>query len=366
METIYSERLTRVCEELKKQNLDQMIVSDPLSIRYLTGVWVWPMERLYALYLRTDGKHCFFLNKLFTVPETDGIEQLWFSDTDNSLGMIADHIAKHNISCPEAALGIDKNWSAGFLLGLMERLPQLKYMNSSVCVDRVRSIKDEYEKQKMRESSLFNDECMEKVTSFIKEGMTEHEVAQYVAGLYKDAGCGNSFTPIVSFGANAADPHHEPDDTVLKKGDCIVIDIGCVKEQYCSDMTRTYFCGEPTEFHAQLHDLVRRANEKAESLIRPGVRFCDLDAAARDLITEAGYGPYFNHRLGHSIGLEDHEPGDVSSANTACVEEGMTFSIEPGIYLPGEVGVRVEDLVLVTKDGCEILNKVDKHWKAIG
>ena len=279
--------------------------------------------------------------------------------------MIAEHIAKYN-TCQKSSIGIDKNWPAGFLLGLMERLPNLHYVNSSVCVDRVRSIKDEYEKQKMRESSLLNDECMEKVAAFIKEGMTELEVAQYVAGLFKAAGCGDSFMPIVSFGPNAADPHHEPDETILKKGDCIVIDMGCIKDQYCSDMTRTYFCGEPSEKHAGLHDLVRLANEKAESMIRPGVRFCDLDAAARDLITEAGYGPYFNHRLGHSIGLEDHEPGDVSSANTACVEEGMTFSIEPGIYLPGDVGIRVEDLVLVTKDGCEILNKVDKHWKAIG
>lgn len=384
MEKIYSDRLARVCGELTKRNLTQMIVSDPLSIRYLTGVWVWPMERLYALYLRTDGKHCFFLNNLFVIPETD-IEQVWMSDTDDCIGLVANHIAQYN-PAPEAdsaencqntacctgnlpaasTLGIDKNWSAGFLLGLMERLPHLRYVNSSVCVDRVRSIKDAYEKEKMRESSRLNDECMEKVASFIKEGMTELEVAQYVAGLFKEAGCGDSFLPIVSFGANAADPHHGPDGTVLKKGDCIVIDMGCIKDQYCSDMTRTFFCGEPDPKHAELHDLVRRANEKAESLIRPGVRFCDLDAAARDLITEAGYGPYFNHRLGHSIGLEDHEPGDVSSANTACVEEGMTFSIEPGIYLPGEFGVRVEDLVLVTKDGCEILNKVDKHWRVVG
>lgn len=368
MNKIYADRLARVCGELTRMNLTQMIVSDPMSIRYLTGIWVRPMERLYALYLRADGKHCLFLNNLFVIPETD-IDQLWMSDTDDCIGLIAQHIAKHNPSVSEnstAAIGIDKNWSAGFLLGLMERLPNLRYVNSSACVDRIRSIKDEYEQEKMRESSRINDACMEKAAAFIKEGMSEKEVAYYISSLFKEAGCSGNSVPLVSFGANAADPHHGAGDTRLKKGDCILIDMGSIKDGYFSDMTRTFFCGEPDPKYAAIHDLVRRANEKAESLIRPGVRFCDLDAAARDLITDAGYGPYFNHRLGHSIGTEVHEPGDVSASNTACVEEGMTFSIEPGVYLPGEFGVRVEDLVLVTKDGCEILNKADKHWKSIG
>ena len=362
MEKMYTARLNRVCEELQKMGLDQMIVSDPLSIRYLTGVWVQPYERLYALYVRTDGKHCFFLNNLFVIPEVD-LDKIWMSDTDDCIGIVASHIAAYGEKEP---VGIDKSWSAGFLLGLMERNPEARYVNASCCVDRVRSIKDAWEQDKMRESSRLNDACMEKAAAFVKEGMTEKECADYVRALYKEAGCPEGFDTILSFGANAADPHHEPDDTRLKAGDCIVIDMGCVKDGYCSDMTRTFFCKEAPEEYAAIHDLVRRANEKAESIIKPGVRFCDIDKAARDLITEAGYGPYFNHRLGHSIGLQDHEPGDVSSANTACVEEGMTFSIEPGVYLPGKFGVRVEDLVLVTRDGCEVLNQVDKHWKVIG
>jgi len=131
-------------------------------------------------------------------------------------------------------------------------------------------------------------------------------------------------------------------------------------------MTRTFFCETADPDYAAIHDLVRSANEKAESLIRPGVRFCDLDKAARDVISEAGYGEYFTHRLGHSIGMQAHEAGDVSQGNSAKVQEGMTFSIEPGVYLPGKFGVRVEDLVLVTADGCEVLNHADKHWKVIG
>ena len=313
MEQMYITRLEHVCSRLTKMGLTQMIVSDPLSIRYLTGVWVDPYERLYALYLRTDGKHRFFLNNLFVVPDID-IPKTWFSDTDDG---------------------------------------------ASSCIDGERAIKDEYERQKMREASLLNDVCIEKAAAHIKAGMTELECADYIRSLYKEAGCIESFSTIVSFGANAADPHHEP-------GDGIVIDMGCEKEGYCSDMTRTFFCETADPDYAAIHDLVRSANEKAESLIRPGMRFCDLDKAARDVISEAGYGEYFTHRLGHSIGMQAHEAGDVSQGNPTEIQEGMTFSIEPGVYLPGKFGVRVEDLVLVTADGCEVLNHADKHWKVIG
>ena len=359
MEQMYKTRLEHVCSRLTKMGLTQMIVSDSLSIRYLTGVWVDPYERLYALYLRTDGKHRFFLNNLFVVPDID-IPKTWFSDTDDGVSVIAGLVDGN------ADMGIDKNWPARFLLALMEHHPNVRYINASSCIDGERAIKDEYERQKMREASLLNDVCIEKAAAHIKAGMTELECADYIRSLYKEAGCIESFSTIVSFGANAADPHHEPDDTVLKPGDGIVIDMGCEKEGYCSDMTRTFFCETAAPDYAAIHDLVRSANEKAESLIRPGVRFCDLDKAARDVISEAGYGEYFTHRLGHSIGMQAHEAGDVSQGNPAEVQEGMTFSIEPGVYLPGKFGVRVEDLVLVTADGCEVLNHADKHWKVIG
>nr|MCR5468694.1 M24 family metallopeptidase [Lachnospiraceae bacterium] len=201
----------------------------------------------------------------------------------------------------------------------------------------------------------------------IHEGVTEKQVADQMHDIYLELGADDySFTPIVSFGANAADPHHEPDDTVLKVGDCVLFDVGGIKDGYCSDMTRTFYYKEVSNHCREIYNLVRSANEAAEALIKPGVKLADLDAAARDLITEHGYGPNFNHRLGHFIGLDEHEFGDVSSACDWVTEPGMIFSIEPGVYVEGDTGVRVEDLVLVTEDGVEVLNHYPHELEIIG
>ena len=164
----------------------------------------------------------------------------------------------------------------------------------------------------------------------------------------------------MSFGANGADPHHGPDGTVFNRGDVVLFDVGCKQGWYCSDMTRTFFTAEPTEHQRAVYETVRRANEAAEKIVRPGVTFAQIDLTARKVIEDAGWGDYFTHRLGHQIGLVDHEPGDVSATHDEPVREGQVFSIEPGIYLPGDIGVRVEDLVIVTADGCEVLNHYSK------
>lgn len=156
-----------------------------------------------------------------------------------------------------------------------------------------------------------------------------------------------------------------PDDSVLNAGESIVIDIGGRKDRYCSDMTRTYFCKEASDEYKKIHDIVRVANEKAEEIIRPGVRLCDIDLTARNYISSFGYGEYFTHRLGHFIGQRIMIWGCKFNQYRNC-KTSMIFSIEPGIYLPEKMGVRVEDLVLVTEDGCIVLNKLDKKYAMIG
>lgn len=354
------ERLDKVINELKKRDIDQMLITDSPSIFYLTGKWIDPGERLLALYINANGNNKLFVNELFTVTEDLGVDKVWFTDVQDGVELIA-KFTDHN-----KTIGIDKNMAARFLLRLMELNGASKYVNTSECLDCVRACKDKEEREFMRTVSKINDKAMEQFKGLIKEGVTESQMTDAMEKIYKDLGAdGHSFTPLVGFGADAAIGHYEGGNTVLKPGDCVLIDVGCKKDSYCADMTRTFFYKSVNEEQRKVYELVKKANLTAESMIKPGVRFCDIDEAARKVIRDAGYGDKFTHRLGHSIGIEVHEYGDVSSANNNVVKEGMTFSIEPGIYLENNVGVRIEDLVLVTKDGVEILNSYSKDLTVV-
>lgn len=355
------QRLNAVLEQMKKDSINEMLVSDPYAIFYLTGKMIHPGERLLALYLNVDGNHKLFINELFPITEDLGVEMVWFNDTQNSVEVVANNIEK------ASTLGVDKNWPARFVLALMDLCPNSKFINSSYIVDTLRSSKDEEEKDLMRAASSLNDEGMAILKDSINNELTEKQLAGKLSTIFEDLGAdGFSFSPIIGFGPTGADPHGTPGDRKVNVGDAIILDIGCVKDHYCADMTRTVFYKEAPEKAKEVFEIVLEANKRAIALVKPGVRFCDIDAAARDYITEKGYGKYFTHRTGHSIGLECHDMGDVSSVNTDCVEEGMIFSVEPGIYLPGEFGVRIEDLVLVTADGHEVLNKHKKELCIVG
>lgn len=353
-------RVEKILKEMEEKKIPQIIVSDPASIFYLTGKWIHPGERLLALYLNMDGNHRLFINELFPVYEDLGVEKVWFNDTDDGVEIISTYVDKNK------TIGIDKNWPARFLLRLMELKGGASFVNGSAIVDRIRMCKDEEEKELMRKASSLNDASMEKIIKAISENNSEKKMAGILSNIYEELETeGFSFPPIIAYGANGADPHHETDNSILKPGDNIIFDIGCKYKSYCADMTRTVFYKYASDKAREVYNIVLEANKKAIDAIKPGVRFCDIDKVAREHIEKHGYGKYFTHRTGHSIGIEVHDLGDVSSVNTDTVQPGMIFSIEPGIYLPGEVGVRIEDLVLVTYDGCEVLNKYNKELTII-
>lgn len=354
------ERLQRALEELEVLGVPQMLVYDPMAIYYFTGKRIDPMERLLVLYISKDKEPKLVLNRLFHCPEELGVEKVWVEDTTDTtevLAALTDH---------DKPLGIDKDFPAKHLLPLIEAKAGSSFKNTSLAIDRVRSCKDEKEQQAMRESSLLNDTCMAEFKKRIREGVTEEQLAEEIKAIYRAHGATEIPFVIVAFGANAADPHHEPDNTVLKEGDCVLFDVGATANGYHSDMTRTFFFKKADEKAKEVYETVKAANEAAEKAVKPGMRFCDIDKTARELIEKAGYGPCFTHRLGHSIGIQVHEAGDVSAVNTDILKPGMTFSVEPGIYIPGEVGVRIEDLVLVTEHGCEVLNHAPKMLEIIG
>ena len=349
------ERIDGVIANMKEAGLDYLLISEPSSIDYLIDYVNNPGERMYVLMLGTKGDHKLFFNKLFFVDKDLGIDIVWHSDVDDATQTIVDNLKDAK------KIGVDKHWSANFLLDLMEKLPDVKFVNGSKCVDYKRMVKDDHEQQLMIEASRINDQAIHEVIHQVSLGLSELEVAAKLGDIYSEfGGEGNSFDAIIAYGANGANPHHENDASCLKPGDSIIIDMGCKYQGYCSDMTRTVFYKEVSQEAKEVYELVKAANEAAEAMIKPGVRLCDIDKTARDLITKAGYGKEFNHRLGHFIGKDVHEYGDVSVNFDLEVQEGMIFSIEPGVYLPGKFGVRIEDLVLVTKDGCKVLNSYTK------
>lgn len=354
------ERIKRVLEGMKEAGVGQLFLTDPMAIYYLTDKWLVPGERMYGLYLHANGTRRLVLNELFPVNGDIGIDILWYNDTQDSMELLAP------VLDPKETLGVDKNMSARFLLRLMELFKGGRVVNGSPIVDKVRQIKDEEEICRMREVSLLNDAVMEELYTYAVQGKTEEELAEICTVLQLKHGCDTvSFEPIIAYGANGADPHHANDGSLGKPGDSVVLDIGGRKGSYCSDMTRTVFLGEVSEEARKVYEIVKEANLRGIAAAKPGARFCDVDNAARTYIEEMGYGPYFTHRTGHGIGLECHEAGDVSAVNTDVLKPGMCFSVEPGIYLPGKFGVRIEDLVLITEDGCEALNHLSKELQVL-
>ena len=306
-------------------------------------------------------KYFSFITYTFPLEKDLELEKIVYSDTDNPIELLAKYIPNGSV------VGIDKVLPARFLLPLMNHLPENKFVDVSQIVDRVRMIKDEEEKELMRRASLLNDAACQRVINSISEIKSEKDVAKDLLAIHEELKVdGLSFDPIIAYGANGANPHGTVGNRYVKPGDAIIIDMGGIKDNYCSDMTRTVFWKQPSEKAREVFEIVLEAQKRGVAAVKPGVRFCDIDAACRDYITEKGYGEFFTHRTGHHIGLECHEYGDISSINETKCEPGMIFSIEPGIYLPGEFGVRIEDLVLVTEDGCEVLNKLNKELVVIG
>ena len=345
-------RINRVVDNMKAEGLKQILVTAPASVFYLTGEWVEPGERMLALHVKDDGSIMLYANRLFALNGNVDVPLTEFDDTEDCVAVLAKGIDAGNI-------GIDKVWPSQFTIRLMEARSDIRPVLGSRPVDEARMMKDEEEIRLMLESSRKNVEVCRRTKEALKEGMTENEVQEIYKKIAAELGAsGPSFPPLICFGANCAEPHHASDSTKLKKGDAVILDVGLVWNSYCSDMTRTtFFGGEPTEEEHKVYDIVYAANRAAIAAAKPGVKMKDIDRAARKVIEDAGYGPYFIHRTGHGIGLEVHEHPDCSANSEIIARPGMIFSIEPGIYLPGKFGVRYEDLIVITEDGCLVLTE---------
>ncbi|MFF5532163.1 aminopeptidase P family protein [Streptomyces cinerochromogenes] len=257
--------------------------------------------------------------------------------------------------------GISDNTWAMHLLGLQRALPDTSYASLTDALPMLRAVKDAAELDLLAAAGAAADATFEEIRKVRFAGRRESDVGQDLAGLLRRFGHSRVDFTIVGSGPNGANPHHEVGDRVIRRGDMVVLDFGGLMDGYGSDTTRTVHVGEPTEEERRVHDVVRAAQEAGVQAVRPGVACQEVDRAARAVITDAGYGEYFIHRTGHGIGVTTHEPPYMIEGEEQPLVPGMCFSVEPGVYLPGRFGVRIEDIVTVTEDGGRRLNNTTRE-----
>ncbi len=348
-------RLARVRARMEQEAIDTLIVASPSSMYYLTGHWMRPDERLLALVI-TAGEAVLLHNAVTLVP--DALPRVPFTDADDAPAILAARIAGTRV-------GVDGNWPSRFALGLAARNPGLT-LTIAGCVEAARMVKDAGEIERLRHASRVTDAVFAECLPLLREGMTEVEFGALIAAAFQGHGAGRfPGDPMVCFGPGSANPHHSPGGYALRRGDTVMVDTGMRMDGYYSDMTRTVFFGEPPTAMREVYEVVLMANHAALASVRPGVPLGEIDRAARSVIEAAGFGDYFTHRTGHGIGIDGHEEPSVSPGSAMLAEPGMAFSIEPGVYLPGWFGVRVEDLVVVTESGCEVITGCPKEMRVM-
>ncbi|YCM44515.1 Xaa-Pro peptidase family protein [Verrucomicrobiaceae bacterium 227] len=347
-----SHRLARIREEMKRDGVDCLLSTDAATVRYATGFRGEPR----TLFLSADEAllHTSFRTLSWAEAQTKGIE----------LSRAADPLDE-----------IDRRLSGAKVIGVDSRIPHHRWqelsarwntakVKPSAAIDRVRRIKSEDEIDLMRQSQAFNETIFEALLPQIQIGMTEREVQGLI--LSEIAACpevdGYSFSPIVAAAGNAWEIHHLPDATPLRAGDLLIVDLGVVHRGYASDMTRGVCLGEPSAEMREVHQVVTAAQDAAFALLRRGASSREVDAAARAVISEAGHARGYTHGLGHSIGLETHDPGlnFATTGEDVPLEPGMVFTVEPGIYLENRFGHRSEDMVVIREDGYENLTRTPR------
>ncbi|MDQ0993685.1 aminopeptidase P family protein [Streptomyces sp. V3I7] len=257
-------------------------------------------------------------------------------------------------------LGISDNAWAMHLLGLQQALPATSYASLTEALPMLRAVKDAAELELMAAAGAAADQAFEEIRKVPFAGRRESDIGRDLADLLLRFGHSQVDFTVVGSGPNSANPHHEVGDRVIRRGDMVVLDFGGLKDGYGSDTSRTVHVGEPTDEEREVHDLVRAAQEAGFRAVRPGAACQDVDRAARAVIDDAGYGRYFIHRTGHGIGVTTHEPPYMIEGEEQPLVPGMCFSVEPGVYLPGRFGVRIEDIVTVTEDGGRRLNNTTR------
>jgi Xaa-Pro aminopeptidase len=352
----YAARVGRLQEQMAEKNVDVVLLSAGADLPYFTGYEAVPLERLTMLVVPADGDCSLFVPEL-EVPrvEPGPFELIPWAETEDPVRLVARAAG----AVRQAAIG-DHAWST-FLLRLEAEMPGAAWSVASSLTKPLRMRKDRAEIDRLRRAAAAVDRVLARVPNEVGfEGRTEREVARDFADLTVAEGHDLAWAPIIASGPYGASPHHEPGDRVIERGDVVVCDFGGRVDGYFSDVTRTFVVGSPSDHQVEVHALVEAASAAARARVAPGIRCEEVDRAARDVIHDGGHGEEFIHRTGHGIGLEVHEHPYIVEGNETALEEGMAFSIEPGIYITGQLGVRIEDIVVCGPDGVDELNQAER------
>ncbi|MGE7092110.1 M24 family metallopeptidase [Lysinibacillus sp. NPDC048646] len=348
---------------LQQNQIDAAFVTTPDNVFYVSGFKSNPHERLLGVVIFKESEP-FLICPQMEIPDAKDAgwpyEVIGHQDTENAMEILAQAIKERNeypstFAIEKAQLIVER------LEALQHSFPQASFVRLDEKINAMRVIKDEDELNKLRKAAELADYAIEVGCKEIAEGKTEMEILTAIESAIQEKGCKMSFETMVLSGPKTASPHGKPGARKVAKGDMVLFDLGVIYEGYCSDITRTVAFGEPTDAQKEIYHAVLAANTNAVAAVKPGVRAMDLDKIARDTITDAGYGEYFTHRLGHGLGISVHEFPSVTGANDMTMEPGMVFTIEPGIYKSDVTGVRIEDDVVVTNEGVEVLTKFPKE-----
>jgi D-alanyl-D-alanine dipeptidase len=348
-----AERTARVQQAMGAQGIEYLVVGPSSDLVYLIDLDTRQSERLTVLVVPRDGTSTLVMPG-FETPRVAGLAATFdtatWDDGEDPFAVLASVLRKPR------TVAISPQLFSHFLFRIRDVLDGSDCRNGASILEPVRMRKSPWELEQVASASSAADAAFEALVETSLEGATEREVQERISNLLIEKGHESVSGVIVGVRGNGASPHHRAGDTRLEAGSPIVVDFGGSFNKYRSDITRTFHIGEPTQEFHEVYEIVDQANRKAFELAKPGVRAADVDAEVRAYIAAAGYPDAFVHRLGHGIGLEYHEPPYLVAGSDDVLEEGMTFSIEPGIYLEGCFGVRIEDIAVVTSDGARRLN----------
>lgn len=347
---------------MKETDLAAVALNPGPDLAYFSGLDFHLMERPVILILPADGSPLLILPELEAAKVTDlpyQVRTFFFNeDPDTWTGIFRDALQDGGLENGKLGL-VPRRMRMLELSYLGAAAPDLELVSAQKLVSRMRLTKEQDEVDKMREAARIAECALAAVLSAIKPGQTEKEVAARLVGRLLQEGSDPElpFFPIVSFGENSANPHASPGSRILREGDLVLIDWGAGYQGYYSDVTRVFAMGDLNPQLERIAQFVEEANQAARNAVKPGIPASAVDQAAREVISKAGYGDHFIHRTGHGLGREAHEEPYISQYDRTILEPGMTFTVEPGIYIPGMGGVRIEDDVLVTEDGCLSLTR---------